>query len=131
MLTERTSVRIGIDLVEVREVQESLEEHGERYLRRIYTAQERRDSRDEPRHLAARFAAKEATIKALGYGDEAIDWLTIDVGCGRHGEPTLDLTDRAAALAAQRGLLRAAVSLVHERSHALAVVLLTVAAPDR
>lgn len=126
----KTSLRVGIDLVDVREVQDSIEAQGDRYLRRIYTDQERRDCRDEPRRLAARFAAKEATVKALGYGDEAIGWLSIAVACGPSGEPTLELTGRAAALATRLGVRSTSVSLTQEHGHALALVIMETPPPN-
>src|SRR5580704_14969910 len=100
--------RVGIDLVSVHAVRESIREHGDRYLRRFYTEGELRDCDTGQgivaERLAASFAAKEATLKVLRPGDEAIPWRTI--GVVRHGPGwvTVELSGRAAALAAEGGL---------------------------
>jgi holo-[acyl-carrier protein] synthase len=59
-------LRVGIDLVQIEDIRESIAAYGERYLERTYTDEERRDCGGDPSHLAARFAAKEAALKALG-----------------------------------------------------------------
>ena len=58
-------LRVGIDTVEVAAIEAALAAHGERYLRRVYTSREVADCNGDPERLAARFAAKEATFKAL------------------------------------------------------------------
>ena len=122
------SVRVGIDLVTVEEVQAAIAEHGERYLTRVYTERELRESRSEPGRLAARFAAKEATMKALGRGDEGFGWRSIAVATGEDGQPAIELTGTVRALAAQRGVSNLAVSLTHQPGCAAAVVVAEVAA---
>ncbi len=123
------AVRVGIDLVAVDTVRQAMHEHGDRYLQRIYTAAELRDCRDAdgiiPQRLAARFAAKEATIKVLRPAGDAIPWQ--DIGVARHpaGWVELELSGRAAAAAAERGLADFAVSLSHEEHYATAVVIAT------
>jgi holo-[acyl-carrier protein] synthase len=116
------SLRIGIDLVSVAQVKESVADHGQAYLSRIYTDQELRDSRHDPARLAARFAAKEATMKALGRGDEGFGWRSIAVARGVDGQPSIELSGAAADLARRRGLKSIAVSLTHQSGHAAAVV---------
>jgi holo-[acyl-carrier protein] synthase len=121
------SVRVGIDLVTVEQVQEAIAEHGERYLSRVYTERERRESRYEPRRLAARFAAKEATMKALGRGNEGFGWRSIAVAAGDSGQPTIELTGAVRDLADRRGVSNLTVSLTHEAAYAAAVVVAEVA----
>jgi holo-[acyl-carrier protein] synthase len=116
-------VRIGLDLVSVEGVAESIATHGERYLRRVYTDAELRDCGGDPERLAARFAAKEATLKALDCGDRAVPWTAIGVLRGDSGRPALDLTGAAAELAAERGVSSLELSFTHERGYAAAVVL--------
>lgn len=118
------SVRVGIDLVSVEQVKGSIADHGRRYLRRVYTEQELVESRSEPRRLAARFAAKEATMKALGRGDEGFGWRAIAVAGGPDGQPRIELTGPARKLAQRRGLQSIAVSLTHEREYAAAIVVI-------
>jgi holo-[acyl-carrier protein] synthase len=117
------SVSVGIDLVAVEQVRESMARHGSRYLERIYTEQEVSDCAGDPARLAARFAAKEATLKALGATDEGIGWRSIAVHRAVHGQPTIELSGAAANLARVRGVTGLVVSLTHERQHAAAVVL--------
>ncbi len=127
--------RVGIDLVSVQAVRESIREHGDRYLKRFYTEDELRDCDSGQgivaERLAARFAAKEATLKVLRPGDEAIPWRTI--GVVRHGPGwvTVELSGRAAALATEGGLKDFEVSISHEDDYASAVVIAEVDLSDR
>jgi holo-[acyl-carrier protein] synthase len=117
------TLAVGIDLVRVEEVRRSLAAHGERYLERVYTEIERRECRSDPRRLAACFAAKEATAKALGWGDEPAPWHSIGVEHDAYGQPQIRLSGAAAGLAGRRGVERLDVSFTHRRSVAVAVVL--------
>jgi holo-[acyl-carrier protein] synthase len=119
--------RVGIDLVSVEAVEDSIAAHGARYLARVYTPAELDDSRDErgepvAQRLAARFAAKEAMRKALHVGDEAVPWQSIAVRRDRCGAPRLELTGRARELAEREGIRDIDVSLSHEGATAAAVV---------
>ncbi len=120
------SMRVGIDIVSVEVVRESIREHGDRYLKRFYTEGELRDcdTAEGPiaERLAGRFAAKEATMKVLRPLDEAIPWRSI--GVVRHGAGwvTLELSGRAAELAAEAGLSEFELSICHEGAYAAAVV---------
>lgn len=116
-------VRVGIDLVTVDEVRESLSAHGQRYLNWTYTEVEQRDCGASLRRLAARFAAKEATVKALGLRDEPLSWRSIGVAEDSSGRPSIRLTGEAAGFAQSRGVRRLDLSLTEGRSVALAVVL--------
>jgi holo-[acyl-carrier protein] synthase len=128
------SLRVGIDLVGVRTVREALAEHGERYLRRVYTDGEIADcgglEQPDPLRLAARFAAKEAALKALRVGDAAVPWTAIEVVRGAGGAPELALHGAAAELAARAGIGELAVSLTHEGEHAAAVVVAATVGPS-
>jgi holo-[acyl-carrier protein] synthase len=118
--------RVGIDLTSVAEVAEALREHGEHYLARVYTAREVADCRSgggvDPARLAARFAAKEAARKVLGVGDGGLGWPSVELVRAPDGNVTLELTGRAAELAAAAGLTSFAVSITHESGLAAAVV---------
>jgi holo-[acyl-carrier protein] synthase len=116
-------MRIGLDLASVEAVAAAIADHGERYLRRTYTEDELRDCAGEPARLAARFAAKEATMKVLDCGDEPLPWTSIAVRRTPSGRPSIELTGAAALLAARRGLVAFEVSLTHEAGVAAAVVL--------
>jgi holo-[acyl-carrier protein] synthase len=119
---------IGVDLVRVARVQAANDRYGERFARRILTAEELREFRGSrrPAHfLAKRFAAKEATAKALGTGFRLGLGLR-DVGVGHDplGRPYLVFSPRAAALLAARGVGESHLSLSDEQDHALAFVTL-------
>jgi holo-[acyl-carrier protein] synthase len=119
-----TALAVGIDLVSIEEVRASLAAHGERYLRRVYTEGERRGFRGDPRALAACFAAKEATAKALGWGDSMpFAWRSIAVERDAVGRPCVRLFGPALELAERRGVRRLDVSFTHRRAVAAAVVL--------
>jgi holo-[acyl-carrier protein] synthase len=130
LFAHRPSVRVGTDLVEVAEVAAAVASpRARRYLELVYTDRERRDctTREgvDPIRLAARFAAKEAALKALGTGAAELGWRSVEVVRGPGGEPSLRLDERAAAVARSRGLRHFAVSLTHESSYAAAVVVAT------
>jgi holo-[acyl-carrier protein] synthase len=116
-------VKVGIDLVSPDEVRESVSAHGDRYLRRVFTDDELLDCGVQAQRLAARFAAKEAAMKALGRTDEPLPWRSIGVRNDADGRPSLVLSGQAAALAKRRGVADMSVSLTHEGQLAGAVVL--------
>ena len=121
------SIRVGIDLISVESVRASVDTHADHYLERIYTRDEVEDCRTggtiDASRLAARFAAKEATIKVLRpERDEAVPWSSIGVRRDPSGATGLELTGHAAELAAGAGLTDLAVSLTHENDLAAAVV---------
>jgi len=117
------SIKVGIDLVSPDEVRESVRIHGDRYLQRVYTDEELRDCGGRPNRLAARFAAKEAAMKALGGSDSQLPWRSIGVSVDAAGSPSIELTGSAATLARERGVSALSVSLTHERDLAVAVVI--------
>ncbi len=117
------ALRVGIDLVNPDEVSASLAAHGERYLTRVYTEAEQRGCGSDPRRLAARFAAKEATLKALGWGDEPLPWRSIAVDGDERGRASICLSGPAAELAERRGVRHLDLSFTQRRSMAVAVVL--------
>ena len=121
-------IRVGIDLVAADSVEQSLRAaHGERYLKRVYTEREVEDCRTgsgvDPQRLAARFAAKEATLKVLPVGTEGLALTTIEVCRDPSGRVHIELSGRAAELATDAGVVELAVSLTHEAGFAAAVVI--------
>jgi holo-[acyl-carrier protein] synthase len=119
----RATVSVGTDLVSVDDVRASVAGFGRRYLERVFTAAEIADCRGEAPRLAARFAAKEATMKALRVGDDSMPWVAIEVVRGEDGAPFLELHGPAQALARRRQVRGLSVSLTHESNYASAVVL--------
>lgn len=122
-------MRVGIDLVSVQQVRGSIEAHGERYTRRVYTERELADCTSEQgiaaARLAARFAAKEAALKMLAPREEGIDLRSIEVRRRECGAVELALSGRAAELAAHAGVSELALSITHEGDFACAVVVAT------
>lgn len=119
---------IGVDVVEVARVSRALEKHGERLENRIFTAEERSACAgrvDRDLALAARFAAKEACLKALGTGwAGGVSFRQVEVQRDAAGRPSLLLHGRAAETAADLGVTATHLSLSHQPSVAVAVVVL-------
>jgi holo-[acyl-carrier protein] synthase len=116
------AVAVGVDLIEIARIARVLADFGDRFLRRVYTERERERYRDRIPELAARFAAKEATSKALGTGIIGIRWREMEILPNRRGKPVLILHGRAADRAAALGLDHFSVSLTHSRTEAMAFV---------
>jgi holo-[acyl-carrier protein] synthase len=117
-------VRIGCDVMDIEDVQDSLATFGDRYLRKVFTASEIDDCRGHNRaqRLAARFAAKEAVIKAFAEPDMPFPLREIEVI--RDGSlPLLRLSGTVAERAQHQGWLSSSLSLSHAECHAMAVVL--------
>lgn len=117
----------GIDLVEVPRIADLVTRHGERFLQRCFTADEiaycRRGRKRFHEHLAARFAAKEAVLKALGTGRRhGITWTDVAVVRLPTGEPTVQLANVAADVARARGVVTWHLSLTHVTGIAAASV---------
>jgi holo-[acyl-carrier protein] synthase len=115
-------VAVGVDIIEIARIERTLADFGERFLRRVYTERERERYGSRPSELAARFAAKEATSKALGTGIRGIRWREMEFLANRRGKPVLILHGSAADRAASLGLVAFDVSLTHSRTDAMAFV---------
>jgi len=119
---------LGMDLVEIDRIEESLERFGDRFLEKIFHPAEIEYSRSQSRPavpLAARFAAKEAASKAFGTGiGESLPWLGLEICRQSTGEPFLHFHHAGATLALSRGVTRSLVTLTHTRTHSAATVLL-------
>ncbi|HEY6066268.1 MAG TPA: holo-ACP synthase [Thermoanaerobaculia bacterium] len=122
------AILVGLDLTPVARVAEILERFRERFLARIFVEGEIRRARRHPRafaeHVAGRFAAKEAAMKALGLGWRGIAFREVAVLRDARGKPTLDLRGRAAARAKALGVVETEVSITHTADLAAAVVVL-------
>lgn len=118
------ALAVGIDLVDVEDVRRALREHGDRYLTAVYTDAERAQCAASAPRLAERFAAKEATIKALACAERP-PWCSIEVTRDQTGEFAVTLTGPAAVVARERGVVRLAASLSRSGPEAVAVVLAT------
>lgn len=121
-------VGTGIDLAEVDRIRQSIERYGERFLKRVYTPGEiayveRKANKFE--RYAARFAAKEAGMKAIGTGwRRGVTWQDFEVANLPSGRPTLRLTGVAAQVAERMGVKRISLSLTHTTQNGMAFVIL-------
>jgi holo-[acyl-carrier protein] synthase len=121
-------VGTGVDIAEVPRIRKSIERFGERFLRRVFTEGEiryceRKAGRFES--YAARFAAKEAGMKALGTGwSRGVRWRDIEVVRPKGQRPTIQFHGEAAAVAARLGTKNIALSITHTSEQALAHVIL-------
>lgn len=116
----------GIDLVETSRIERMLSDHPDRFIERCFTVRESEDSQGARRieHLAARFAAKEAALKALGTGwSRGIGWTDVAVVRAESGRPSLLVTGQAREIADEIGIDSWHVSLTHTESHASASVI--------
>lgn len=119
---------LGIDLTEVGRVAELLDRWGERFLERVFVPGEILRGRRHPRalaeHVAGRFAAKEAAMKALGTGWRGVAFKEIVIGRERVGKPRLEFRGRALERASALKVVTAEVSITHTKTMAAAVVAL-------
>ena len=130
----------GVDIIDIDRIAQAVRRWGNAFLQRVFTSQELVDANGRASSLAARFAAKEATAKALGAGIQgigaglsggvvAVGWRDIEVVRLPTGQPTLHLRGRAAERAAVLGWRSVSLSLSHARDAAIASVV-AIAAPE-
>jgi len=115
------TTELGIDIIKVDRIRETIARFGERFSRRVLTDGERRYVRARPETFAGRWAAKEAVSKVLGLGVRGIGWKDIEVERLPTGQPAIRLHGRAAQRAEQLGMGRIAVSITHESDYAVAI----------
>jgi holo-[acyl-carrier protein] synthase len=111
---------IGIDIIETSRIRDAVTRWGDTFLRRIYTEAEYKCYRGRLPSLAARFATKEAVIKALGVKGKGIGYRNIEVLADAGGKPQLILHGQAKKYANALGLADIAISLSHCREYAVA-----------
>ena len=114
---------IGTDIVEIARIEKLVNRWGESFLQRVYTDSELRLCRNKTSSLAARFAGKEAVIKALGTRNKGISWREIEILSDPGGKPSVCLYGRAQNQATSLGLNELAISLSHSREYAIALVM--------
>jgi holo-[acyl-carrier protein] synthase len=121
-------VGTGIDIAEVSRIAQALARYGDRFIHRVFTEGEIRycDSKaNRVERYAARFAAKEAGMKALGTGwSHGVRWRDIEVSRQPGGRPTITFHGKAAEFAARLGAVHVALSLSHTAEQAIAQVIL-------
>ncbi len=120
----------GVDIIEISRVRDVLDRYGQRFLDRVFTPGEIEYCRGRAPNLAARFAAKEAAMKALGTGFRGVSWRDIEVVRKQSGAPAIQLHGRAEKRARRLGLQEMALSLSHSREYAVASVVAQNQLPD-
>ena len=131
---------MGFDLVQISRIADSISHFGDRFERRLFTRDELAYAKGSDggevaegqcaERLAARFAAKEATIKALNLGEDGIGWKNIEVRKLRGGACELALHGPVAKIANAMGLTDTSLSLSHDGDYAGAVVAMIFSPPD-
>ena len=117
-----TSLRTGVDLIEIDRFTSVYRRFDQRLLQRLFTPTELIENGVNMASLAARFAAKEAVAKAFGTGIGQITWHDIEICRGRSGEPVLQLHGAAQRMADEQHLNVWSLTLSHSQRHAIAVV---------
>jgi holo-[acyl-carrier protein] synthase len=121
-------VGTGIDITEVPRIAAAIGRFGERFLNRVYTEKEIaycRSKKNAVERFAARFAAKEAAMKAIGTGlRQGVTWHDVEVGRELGGRPTIIFSGKAAEFAGKLGAKRVHLSITHSEQTAIANVVL-------
>ena len=123
-------IRIGTDIVHIPRIQAALDRFGERFLQRVYTPLEQQNCEfqhlsPQIAHLAGRWAAKEAVVKAIGTGWRGVGYTDVEIQRQLNGSPRVQLYGRAAIAAAAWGAHQWQLSLSHDGDYAIAMALLT------
>jgi holo-[acyl-carrier protein] synthase len=120
-------VGLGVDIAEVARLRAAIERHGEGFLRRVYTLNEREYCerfKNKYERYAGRFAAKEAAMKALGTGwSRGVRWADVEVVREKGGRPTIKLAGEAGNVAKRMGVKNIALSITHTADQAFAQVI--------
>jgi holo-[acyl-carrier protein] synthase len=120
-------VGLGVDIAEVARLRVAIERHGEAFLRRVYTPNEREYCerfKNKYERYAGRFAAKEAAMKALGTGwSRGVRWADVEVVREKGGRPTIKLAGEAGNVAKRMGVKNIALSITHTADQAFAQVI--------
>lgn len=112
----------GVDVIEIDRIEKALSRWRERFLKRIYTEKEIALCRNRVSALATHFAAKEATMKALGTGTRVVGWQEVETLASPSGQPIVYLHGKAQNRAEEIGLKGLAISLSHSQEYAIASV---------
>ncbi|HSW56987.1 MAG TPA: holo-ACP synthase [Dehalococcoidales bacterium] len=117
-----TIIYNGVDLVEIDRFENLNQAIKERFFRRVFTQKERDEANRSLQRLAGKFAAKEASAKALGCGIGIISWQELEILENPQGKPELFLHGNAVQVAKKAGWKSWSVSISHTRTLAIAVV---------
>jgi len=114
----------GIDLVDCPRIEQMIERHGERFVKRVFTAAEQtyaEANKNEVEKLAGRFAAKEAVLKLMGTGWRGkIAWTDIEITNNAAGQPEVTLSGEVKRIAGELGIGHISISITHTANFAIA-----------
>lgn len=118
----------GVDIIEVDRMRKAMAEWGDRLLKKVFTEREieySRKRRDSAQHLAARFCAKEALLKAIGGGwKKGFRWTNIEILNDRNGKPLVRLFGPAKSLMSKAKIDKVIVTMSHAKEYAIASAIL-------
>lgn len=121
---ERAVIAVGTDIIECQRIARMLDNHGEVFLKRVFTATEIEycyGRKMAYQHYAARWAAKEAVLKTLGTGwAKGISWTDVELVNLQGGKPVIRLYNRASEVAKESGIHEVMISVSHTREYAVA-----------
>ena len=121
-MARSSKIAVGVDIVEICRIEDLISSRKGTFLDRIYTNSELEMYRNMTSSLAARFAAKEAVMKALGSGVEDLRWQDIEILSDTEGAPIINLYGKAQDKARDIGITEFSVSLSHSKQYAIAFV---------
>lgn len=115
-------IAVGVDIIEIDRIEQAAVSWQDSFLKRIYTEAELESSGNKPSSLAARFAAKEAVMKALNTGAIGVSWKDIEVLSNSDNAPFVRLYGRAYDKAKEIGISSFSISMSHSKQYAIAMV---------
>jgi holo-[acyl-carrier protein] synthase len=118
-----SNISVGTDIIEINRIEQAMLSWQDSFLRRIYTEAELESCQNRASSLAARFAAKEAIMKALGTGAKGISWRDIEILSNSDGAPVVQLHARARSKAEENGIAKFSVTMSHCKEYAVSVVI--------
>jgi holo-[acyl-carrier protein] synthase len=118
-----SNISVGTDIIEIHRIERAMLNWQDSFLRRVYTEAELENCRNRASSLAARFAAKEAVIKAMGTCAKEVSWQDIEILSDSQGAPVVQLHAKARSKAEENGIAKFSVTLSHCKEYAVAVVI--------
>ena len=122
-MAKLSRIPVGTDIIEIHRIEQAISNWPSSFLRRIYTKAELDNCHDVASSLAARFAAKEAVMKALGTGAKGLNWRDIEILSNSNGVPLIQLHGRAQEKAKEIGITEFSITMSHSKQHAIAFVI--------
>ena len=121
-MAHRSRITVGVDLIEIDRIEQAISSWKDSFLERVYTKAEMESCQNRASSFAARFAAKEAIMKALGTGMWGLKWQDIEITQNTSGAPGVELHGKASNKAKELGITNFSISLSHSKKYAIAMV---------